>query len=322
MKAAILLFFFSVTCAFIYAMPRLPIDSLKRDSFARSLDTLEPYRPQRQIKLRTGYGSDFAYRGLNEPKTPYSYTTASYFAKSGFFASAYMYNLLKPDSNRSLAEVDCMAGWDFFFGDNADAGVSLTKSFYDRKNFVLQTALSNTGEAYYGYDFNLIYVSLRGTYSQDKFQTTATHIVPGKKKGTNVIVTSDTIFNVHDYYLTLQLSHDFIWFNAFRKNDELIIGPTYYIIGGTDNFTSALLKHSFPQYQVINDNTNKFHLLYYTLSLPVLYYIGNFFINPAYEYNIARVLPAGVSNGNYSLFKLAIGYRFKFKDKKQQQATN
>lgn len=293
--------------------PLLPIDSLKRDSFIRATDTSQRYHPRRQIKIKTGYGSDFVYRGLNEPKTPYAQSGISYYARSGFYSSVNTYNLLKPDTNRSLAEVDCSAGWDFFFGDNADAGISFTKSFFDRKNFVLQTALSNTGQAYLGYDFRLIYASLRVDYARDKFQTTATHFVPGKKKGTSVMVTTDTIFNVHDYYLTLELSHDFIWFDLFRDNDELIVGPTYYLISGTDNFSSALLKHSFPQYRVVNDNTNKFHILYYTLSLPVLYYIGNFYINPSYDYNIARVLPAGVSNGNYGLFKMTVGYRLRFK---------
>lgn len=316
MRGVFIGFVIVLFCGHVVKAMHLPaafaIDSLKKDSFARAYDSTV-YHPSRQIKLKLGYGSDFAYRGLNEPKTPYLLPGVSYYARSGFFTSANMYSLLKSDSNRRLAQVDLSGGWDFYFGKNADASVSFTKSFFDRKNFILQTALSNTAEAYFGYDFDLIYTGLRFDYSFDKFQTTARRFVSGKKKGSTVILTTDTVFNVHDYFFTFEISHDFLWEDVFTKNDELLISPTYYIIGGSDNFSSALLKHSFPQYRVINDNTNKFHILYYTLSLPALYYIGNISISPSYEYNIARVLPAGVTDANYSLFRLTLGYRFKFK---------
>jgi hypothetical protein len=274
----------------------------------------------RYIDFSVEYGSNFTYRhqiNQNPTEAPYLYPTLFYHAKSGFWATAGAYRLIKPyqdvtlkGNDTSLAptfiEYDFSAGWDFKAGKSTDFSVSYLYSVFDRQIPFLKEALANTFEGYAGHDFKIIYTGLRFDYTWQNFTAT----INNKKQG----------FPVHDFYGMWETSHEWFIDDAFKSGDEFDINPMFTVLAGTNNFIGKFITLRYPEgtkngakAAAYAKLAGKFLIQQFTLNVPVAYTIGNFTFTPSFEYTLLTQKKTETEPTSYPIYRFSAAYRFNMK---------
>lgn len=228
------------------------------------------------FQVDLSYRSDAVFMGRKDSlEAPYVYPSMTYHHKSGFYGSGSLSYLTKSEEQR----VDLIlftGGYDFsidkFYGD-----ISATKYFFNDESYNVISEVEGDISAMLRYDFDIL----------------------------NLSVLSSLYFNSDsssDFFLSGEISHDIVT-NDFKFQ----FTPTAGIYAGSQNFyeqfivnrpqkgsggaggghgsgSSNLLSSYYPSYEVNTQESEKFNLLAFELSLPMWY------IHPPFSVSFLPVL--------------------------------
>jgi len=218
------------------------------------------------VSARVNYISDAVFLGRKDSiEAPYLYPSITYHHKSGFYTEGSFSYLTK--SNESRIDLFLItAGLDFEV-DKFSGDISGTKYFFNNDSYNVISEVQADLTAKFNYDFNIVNLSLiASTYFS---------------KNSN-----------SDFFLSSEISHDFI-----SSDTKFQISPTAGIYFGTQNF----YEDYYIQRQITKsgggtgsgsgmggDNvitklsiqeSEKFNLMAYELSLPMWYTNNSFTIS-------------------------------------------
>lgn len=226
------------------------------------------------FEVDLNYMSDAVFMGRKDSlKAPYLYPSMTYHHKSGFYGNGSLSYLTKTNEQR----VDLIlfsVGYDFsvnnFFGD-----ISATKYFFNEESYNVKSEVEGDLSAMLRYDFDIINLSML----------------------TSLYFNSD---GSSDYFLSGEISHDFV-----SNNYKFQFTPTIGIFAGTQNFYneflinrpekgsggsggpgsghgsdgSSVLSKYYESSMLSIQESEKFNLLAFELSLPIWYVFQPFSIS-------------------------------------------
>ena len=296
-------------------------------------DTTVKHIKHSYLLMSMDMGNNFSYMDRTSQSTyPYINPNVLFKAKSGFFflMGAYGVKNVRQDYNISpWVEMDLGTGWKFKLGENTMTGISYVYSAYDRSFPLLSSALSNNISAYYNHDFSIVDSRLSFNYAFGKLggDSVVTTRKVGKKKGKSV--EKATFFTSSDYFLNLDLSHEFDWDDVFTKDDEISFEPQLTISSGTNNFynnyykkvkyTTLRKNQKLAETDTISDpydaTAAAFKLREYILAFPLGYSIGRFDFSIEYLYIIPVNQPEDPAfrMDPYSMVRVSLNYRIRSK---------
>ena len=262
-------------------------DSAKSKDETKTIDTRE-----RTYTLEMDFGTNKTYKGrTNSTKEPYYTTSFNYEAKSGFFIYLAGTNYFAQKGDTSAESVQARKysvdqflfniGYDFKIGKKTDASVSFTR-YFNADTALLNSGIISTTEFYMDHDFNFI---------NEKLIFDFDHASP------------------NDFSVALESYHPFYIDPLFLSNDELAITPKFTITLGTQNFITKKKKNA----PITRRNTvveNRFTLIALDFTLPITYSIGNFSIEPAFNYTVPMNQPAYLNEKPTGYGTLSLTYDF------------
>lgn len=224
--------------------------------------------------------------------------------KNGMYISSSFY-FLPSNTTQKVDGGNLVAGYNFDLTDNLSGSTSFTKLFYNSKSTEIGSSISSTLSAGLDYDINsIITPSLQVEYSFIKNGFSDDLVINGG------------------------LSHDFSKVGLWGSNDIGVISPTIEVNAGTQNFYDSYLvtkKYKitaknlakYPSVAKLLNKLNKFNLLDYEFSIPVVYKSGPLILtfNPTYAITL-NSLPPAISKYtpplNSNLFYFTLGAIYKF----------
>ena len=259
------------------------------------------------VKVGVNFISNNVYLGrTNTTVVPIISPNLKYTLKSGIYFSGSV-NILPDNKTKKVDGGDLSAGYDFNITDDLSGTVSYSKLLYTANSTIVGSSVSSVFNGGLDYDFGtVITASASFDYSLN---------ASGIK---------------NDKTATFGLSHDIIIKPLFADDDFLIISPAVDLNLGTQNFYSGFVsKKSFKsakrtaaqnalveQYQ---QTLNKFTLLDYELSIPVVYKTGHFLFTlvptlaiAQNQFKSAAVANALALSSKTSVFYFTAGVAFKF----------
>lgn len=214
-----------------------------------------------KFKLGVNYNSGLNYYGRTD-----SLKSTGFFPMAELWFSKDLYVNAAPVFVNNAVQSFVYAGTVASFGylhttDKSITNLYLTKPFYKQSSELVQSAL----KAQAGLSYTFLNKVLNLT-------------VGGDAK------LSDKI----DFGATAGLDH--LVKKQFKNNDVLVIDPSFYVYGGTQNFSNTYTKKKagvliFPGgSEQVTENVKKFNVLAYEISMPLVYVKGKWMalITPSY----------------------------------------
>ena len=275
------------------------------DDGKTSLDDDKSSDPTSSFKFGINYLSDNVFMGRSDTaKIPTFAPEVKYTFKNGIFFSGSLY-IIPSKAKNKLDGGNLSGGYNFDITDDLSGSVSYTKLFYSQTSTEIASNVSSTFNANLSYDIaDIITPSLTADYSLNKQGVT------------------------NDFFLTLDISHDFIVSGVFGSDDLLLISPTVTANTGTENFYDAYLikvkkirnkKLSAKQTAALDqytDQLGQFSLLDEEVSVPIEYKLGYFIFQFTPTYAIVKnQLPKEIETrlaDQPSVFYYEIGIFLKF----------
>ncbi|WP_210518529.1 hypothetical protein [Hymenobacter terricola] len=220
--------------------------------------------PPRHFATALSYGSNSTYFGRSQATAfPYLAADFTYTAKSGFYGSVELYNLLNTPT--ALDETDLTVGWDHDFGETLDASVSYSRFVFPAGSELVKSNVNNAFDVGLGQDWGFLYSRLSATYLFGK----------STSKG--------------DAFLILENSRSFEIPHVLGAANYLTIEPLVSAAAGTQSFVEAsLTKRNGAK----NRNVRRFSMVDYEFAVPVSYTVGKLELAAGWRYIIPVNLPA------------------------------
>jgi hypothetical protein len=247
-----------------------------------------------QFKLGMFYNSHLNYYGRTDSlKSSGFFPTAEWWLDDHFYLTASPVFVHNNIVSFDYAGTVATAGYQFRSKNEHWAGnVIGVKPFYKKSSQLVQSALK----------------------AQGAFTISSLNKILNLTAGAD-IKWSDKM----DYGVTGGLDH--IFRKQFENNLVLVIDPSVYVYAGTQQFTNSYLKKtsflifSGPD-QVISEQVNKFNILSYELSLPVVLAQGRFqfILTPSFAMpqNLVKVQGRpDLSENGKNLFYVVVGVKAK-----------
>jgi hypothetical protein len=239
------------------------------------------------------YGSNQSFKGRNTgQRQPYYSPNFNYQAKSGFFTFVSITNNITSKSDTTMqareAKKNSIDEWQINPGYNFDIEKNTTASISFTHYFVNDTALINAGiknniDYYMDHDFKIVNEKL----SLDLDWGTQT-----------------------DFSIALETYHSFDLENLFTEdNDMLSFIPGFTITAGTQNFY-VTKEAARRRLRAVTTSTTTFNIIAFDLILPLAYNIGDFTIEPAFNYSAALNQPVGLQTKPFGYVTVALTYDF------------
>lgn len=254
---------------------------------------------KQSLSVGASYGSDAQFFGRTGPvRYPYLNSDIIYNTKSGFFVYSSLYKVL--GSIPIVDETDVGGGYLYRFSSKFTGNVSYTRFIFNRNALIIKSASSNDVNFSNSYDWNILKSN----------------------------VTLDYLFGESDdFFVTINNSKYFEtnW-SIFDDKDYLSFNPGFSFILGTQNFVQKYsMNHPgrfisdhdgdehvsppelYPQYAGYN---SEFHLLNYSLKIPIAYNRPHYTVEFAYRYSIPYNVEGILRNRRESFYNLTFYYVF------------
>ncbi len=161
------------------------------------------------FKLNVNYLSNSVYSGRKDSATvPYLRSSIGYFDKSGFYISSGVALLASVTEPARIDMVNIDAGYNFSL-KKLDAGVSVSKFFYNNASFAVGSELKGLVGVYAGYNFGIVSVNAGG----------------------DLLFSNNTDINAN-----IGLSHEF---ETGKENNKWTFNPAAQLNAGTQYFNEA-----------------------------------------------------------------------------------
>jgi len=203
----------------------------------------------REYDFSLEYGSTRLYRGIKSTSKPYLKPSFLYSAPKGFYAGVASY--LSVDSSFAIDETDFNLGYDIYFSKHTEGSIELTHFFVENKQ-------------------------LANASIKNELEFTVSHRF-GKILNTKIYFDSEFGSGSTDHALTLDNSHDFIFYDAFAEDDKFTIQPSFSLSAGTLNLAKKVRK------EITNAG---FGLTNYDVALSACYETGSFVFEVALDYDV------------------------------------
>lgn len=268
----------------------------RADKFKPDTDTVTR---KKSLSVGVSYGSDAQFFGRTGPvRYPYLNSDIIYNTKSGFFVYSSIYKVL--GSIPAVDETDLGGGYLYRFSSKFTGNVSYTRFIFNRNALIIKSASSNDINFSNSYDWKILKSN----------------------------VTLDYLFGESDdFFVTINNSKYFEtnW-SIFDDKDYLSFNPGFSFILGTQNFVQKYsMNHPgrfisdhdgdehvtppqlYPQYAGYN---SEFHLLNYSLKIPIAYNRPHYTVEFAYRYSIPYNVEGILKNRRESFYNLTFYYVF------------
>ncbi|MFC6997875.1 TorF family putative porin [Rufibacter roseus] len=258
------------------------------------------------IGLETANNASF-YGRNTATQYPYVAGSLTYTHRSGLWLSAMSYHLF--NTQDEIDETDVSAGYSFNVGERFDGTLSYTRFFFGPNTPLIQSVTSNAVSASGMYDWKILYSGLSASYtfggSNDFFTVLDnSRYIPLEPlwKGKNAVGLDPKISIIAG---TQQFSETYTQVTENKKNNGLgsVLDPLP--IGGNNgngnnNTTTTTTTTTKRRFKVIN----------YSLSVPVVFSLGNFDFEPTYRYSIPVNKLEGDESKAQSFYTFNVSYTF------------
>jgi hypothetical protein len=221
------------------------------------------------LSVSLNYGSNVAFYGRIQ-STPYPFHSAdlTYTSKWGIWGSVVASDLLA--TSTLVDETDLLVGWDGDLTKKLDASISYAHFFFAPNSPLIKSSVSNSVEAYTGYDWGYVYSRLNGVFL----------FGPDSRDGFVMLDNSR-------YFKLKQLGRG-----------VLSLEPKFSFIAGTQNFDSVSVVQQLIRgnsagkgngkkkghYITVTTYPSRFTMLAYELQVPLRYTLGKVAGEVAYRY--------------------------------------
>lgn len=218
--------------------------------------------------------------------------------------------LTSDSGHLNLYQTGITASYDYS-DKKIDAGISYTRYLSDTKKYNTKSLYQNDLYGYLKSAKGFIRPGFALGYSIGKYKTVDLQTIKRPLLGDTAI--NDTTQNKASYFsVSASASHKFMFFNVLSKNDELDFVPALLINAGSDQTTTTHQNKIFNR-RVFNkfkrvEASNTFQLQSVGLSLPLLYGIRKFYLQP--ELYIDYYIPSTAAKRLNGYFSLAAGICF------------
>jgi hypothetical protein len=260
----------------------------------------------RSFAIGLTYGTDQSFNGIHSnDKIPYLEPNFTYTAPSGFYVLVSFQDILVKDSG-GIDAFDLNPGWNVTVADNTTWNFNLSHyTFRPRTPLAIKSSLSNELETY----IDQWVGETEGKFSvdYDYYKQTPQIKTPG-----DIVLTPDI---AHTFNITL------------GKGTSLSFIPEGSVDFGTRNAYSQYQANAGDTVQYVLKkgkevkvrkplNNSSFGTVDYSLVFTIDLKIGNFEIEPAFNYNKALYNPSGVPTSPLRYGTLAFIYTIEKKKKK------
>lgn len=283
-------------------------------------------------KVKKGWwtiGSEVAnnssFFGRNTAKRyPYTAATLTYVHHTGLWASATAYTLF--DTKEYFDETDLSLGYSFKVKDLVETNVSYSHFIFGKNTPLVKSVTSNAFSARTALDWGILYTGLTTSYilgeNQDMFTVLENsrfiplnplwdgkHVIGLDPK---VTITAGTQ-RFNESYTTITKQRNGI-LPIDNSSKEKPLGSTP--LGGILNPSDSEKTNNENQQDDTSTTTtttkevSRFNVLNYDLKLPVVIYVGNFELEPAYRYSIPINKLKGDESKAQSFYSFNISYTF------------
>lgn len=298
MKRFCILFLFSIyldTGAYA-GVGRMFTDTVPK----KAADTDTVVRKQ-SLSAGVSFGSDAQFFGRTGPiKYPFLNADMIYNAKSGFFIYGSIYKVLS--SIPVIDETDVGAGYLYRFSSKFTGNISYTRFIFNRNALIIKSSSSNDINFSNSYDWKILKTN----------------------------VTADYLFGQEsDVFITINNSKYFEtnW-SIFDDKDYLSFNPGISLIFGTQNFVQKYAQNHpgkydgnrdrsfdiylqqpplYPQYAAYD---SEFHVLNYSIKLPIAYNRPHYTFEFSYKYSVPVNIQGIFNNRRESFYNLTFYYVF------------
>ncbi|GAB3536784.1 hypothetical protein GCM10027443_27960 [Pontibacter brevis] len=259
---------------------------------------------------------------------PYAATTVTYLHRTGLWASATSYKLF--DTESYIDETDLSMGYSFKVRDLVEANISYSHFIFGENTPLVKATTSNIFSAKAALDWGILYTGVTSSYifgeSHDVFAVLENsrfvplnplwhgkHIIGVDPK---VTITAGTQ-RFYETHTTTTRNNDTSSTGTKPSAGGPLSGtPIGGILnpGGTGGSTSSPSGTGTGTGTTTTTTTTKavsrFNVLNYELKLPVVIYLGNFELEPAFRYAIPVNKIEGDDSKAQSFYSLNVSYTF------------
>ncbi|WP_106219122.1 hypothetical protein [Pontibacter ummariensis] len=257
---------------------------------------------------------------------PYAAATLTYLHRSGLWASATSYKLF--DTAGYVDETDLSVGYSFKIRDLVEANISYAHFIFGENTPLVKAVTSNALSARGALDWGILYTGLTTSYifgeNHDVFAVLEnSRFIPLNPlwDGKHVIGIDPKVS------ITAGTQHFYETHTTTTQNKDSVLpgsgtpgsgGPLSGTpIGGIFDPSGSGKDNSKPgsgnggtTTTTTTEEVSRFNILNYELKLPVVIYLGNFELEPAYRYAIPVNQTEGDASEAQSFYSFNISYTF------------
>ncbi|CAN5777162.1 hypothetical protein BH11BAC3_BH11BAC3_37070 [soil metagenome] len=237
--------------------------------------------------------------------------TVGYFHKSGISITAGA-NFLNDGINFGAKQYSITPAFDFSGNKRWDVGISYTHYFVQDKFSPFSSPFQDDIYGSVKYKKTWIQPGISIGYSAGSYNEALEKdtIINGRIKRRYDSIT----YKLNAFSVVLSAGHQFIWYNAFGKNDALTFTPTLMANAGsaatsvTHNSNVALINFFIRKGRIPKLQTDKFEMQSLAINLDLTYTIGKFTFEP--QLYLDYYLPETNASKFSQVFAFNVGYSF------------